>query len=258
MTVSLSIVEDIVRSKPQTSVKPREFFLAYQGVPTLAYEGFSVTLLEIKREIQNAIPGLRTENRGSLWPKTTLGALRDDATLSWEQAFTLKEICTLMNANVRTQDVTFDIPCLSIVLFQCRSLEKRLVTCPIYLQGKKARLHDSPPRYHTVYVENVMAQFSEQRLVDYLEHLQSSGNRESDYRRPWIEATLIYDLPEEQPTYIEEFIKEVDKQLPDLYRWFEPSSRHMTVRALVGNNEKSMNRLEIKNLNLRGQLTLSF
>ena len=84
MHVNLNIIKEIVESKPPTSVKPREFFIAWQGVPTLAYEGFSAILLKIKKEISDAVPGLRKENPGSLWPKTTLGALKDNIFLSFE------------------------------------------------------------------------------------------------------------------------------------------------------------------------------
>ena len=47
------IIEQIIKRKPCTAIRPREFFISWSGVPTLAYEGFSGTLLEIKRMRQN-------------------------------------------------------------------------------------------------------------------------------------------------------------------------------------------------------------
>ena len=163
-----------------------------------------------------------------------MGALRDGVTLSWKDSFILREICTLIS-----QEEIGDAPCpfqithLSVVLFLCRSLERRLVTYPISLMGKKLKSDDSPPRYHTLLVDNVMAQFSETRLLEYLKDLQKEGNRELSYRCDHIEATLVWDLPQDIPSYIERFIEEIDKKLPGLYSWFDPKSLHMTVRALV-------------------------
>jgi hypothetical protein len=108
-------------------VRPREFFIAWQGVPTLAYEGFTETLLSIKQELKTQIPGLIIENPGSLWPKTTLGALNDTKKLSLEDTYKLKQICNKFHSEIIKIE-PFKITMLSIVLFQCRSLEKRLLT----------------------------------------------------------------------------------------------------------------------------------
>jgi len=233
MIVELNIIKDIVNRKPPTVVRPREFFIAWQGVPTIAYHGFSNILLQIKKEIKVKIPGLREENPGSLWPKTTLGSLKDDKTLSWEDAFKLRKICTDFNKKMQIDKTSFEINQLSIVSFQCRSLEKRLATNPIDLNGDSSKRDDSIPDYHKELVDQTMKPFEKGRLLDYLEDLKREGNRETDYRKDHIEATLVFDLPKKQPKYIQDFIDKVNSELPDLYCWFEPESRHMTVRALA-------------------------
>ena len=138
-----------------------------------------------------------------------------------------------MNEKVEQQAVTFEIKNLSVVLFQCRSLEKRLITYPIDLTGNRTEKKDLPPEYHLALVNQTMKQFSKERLLEYLEDLRREGNRESDYSNDNIEATLVFDLPKDKPQYIQDFINMVNRKLPNLYRWFAPISMHMTVRALL-------------------------
>ena len=120
------------------------------------------------------------------------------------------------------------------MVFQCRSLEKRLATYQINLNPNEFDDND-PPKWHVEEVNEIMNQFSESCLEKYWMDVSRQGNRESHYRISHIESTLIYDLPspKDQPPYIKNFIEEVDKKLPNLYCWFAPESRHITVRALL-------------------------
>lgn len=235
LVMEFEIVKQVVESKPRTAVKPREFFIAWSGVPTLAYQGFTKPLLDIKKELEQRIPGIKPENPGSKWPKTTLGALRDDRQLSWEDLKKLREICTKLNEGIENVPITLDIDQLEVVIFQCRSLEKRLITYPIKLDDSERYDDDEEEEEHMKNdVDKVMEQFSEARLAEYWPDVSRPGNRESHYRMLHIESTLIYDLPLQRINLlnIKDFIEEVDKKLPGLYCWFVPESRHMTVRAL--------------------------
>jgi len=229
--IPLNIISSIVELKPRTNVKAREFFIAWNGVPTIAYRGFSRTLLSIKAEIQRAVPGMKQENPGARWPKTTLGALRDDRTLSWSDAHALRDICDRFNGEVNAEP-ELEIQELSVVVFQCRSLERRLLTQPIRLSASKAP-HDASPKEHLDEVEETMACFSRERLLEYIPLLQHAGNRESHYRATHIEPTLVFDLHKGKPKVVKEFTKAVDEALPGAYCWFDPRSLHMTVRGLV-------------------------
>lgn len=229
----LTIIRDIVQTKPGTRIRPREFFIARQGVAALAYQGFSHTLLEIKEEIGELVPGLKPENPGSRWPKTTLGALKDDVTLTRRDADELRRICTDLQPEIDGEDTAFELDGLSVVLFSCRSLERRLETCKIELDPELPVDDRPPPGHHLSRVEDIMAQFSPDRLPEYLPDLQRAGNRESDYRGDCIEAALVFDLSKEKPAYIQRFKTAVEKNLPGRYAWFEPDSYHMTVRALA-------------------------
>jgi hypothetical protein len=237
--VKKKIFEEIVSSKSKTVVYPREFFISWNGVPTLAYQGFSPTLLEIKKEIDEKnkydkkVLGLKEENSGSKWPKTTLGAIQDDKCLDRKDLDTLRKICDNMNAKI-DKTKYFEIDELCVVLFICRSLEERLITYSIILDRNQERDIAYPPQKHKDEVDKVMEPFLLKNLDEYWNKVKIYGNREGYYRKPHIEATLVFDLPhpDKQPTYIKEFIDEVNNNLPDIYCWFSPESRHMTVRAL--------------------------
>lgn len=233
--VEKRIIEEIVSSKPTTAVYPREYFISWNGVPTLAYQGFSPTLLEIKKEIDDKKLGLKPENSGSKWPKTTLGSIQDDKCLNRKDLNILREICDEMNTEInKNKDFHFKIDELCVVLFKCRSLEERLITNSIKLEGSGVRDLSKSPQDHLDYVDYVMNTFSSENLDVYWKDVKKYGNRESYYKEPHVEATLVFDLPhpDEQPSYIKKFMDAVDVKLPDLYCWFLPESRHMTVRAL--------------------------
>jgi hypothetical protein len=232
MTTDLQILTSIIENQPATIVKPREFFIAWSGVPTLAYNGFSPTLLAIKREIEARVPGIKKENPGSVWPKTTLGALRDDKKLSWEEAVVLRRICDEFNREIERDNVTFKIEGLTVVLFSCRSLERRLSSTVIRLSGSNDAVDHDPPASHLDEVESTMREFSESVLHRYWPDPLRDGNRESHYRADHIEATLVFDL-KQQPSYIDDFIRSVDASVRGSYCWFAAESRHMTVRALA-------------------------
>ncbi|MBI4659162.1 MAG: hypothetical protein HY735_09995 [Verrucomicrobia bacterium] len=228
-----NILGSILRTKARTWVRPREFFISWNGVPTLAYRGFSPVLLEIKKEIEQEIPGIKPENPGARWPKTTLGALRDGRVLSLQEAGILRRICTELRPAVEAE-TCLEIPQLSVVLFQCRSLERRLLTQSISLHlDSSSPLDHEPPADHIRQVDGTMDQFSHARLEEYLPRLQADGNRESHYRKTHIEPTLVFDIGHQQPKCIASFVETVNRELPGAYIWFQEKSRHMTIRGLV-------------------------
>lgn len=74
------------------------------------------------------------------------------------------------------------------------------------------------------------------------------GRRETHYRSPHIEATLVAFLslqrgnsaPEEHlsgrpvvPPYLQSFRESVDALLPGYYAWFDEDALHVTIRALA-------------------------
>ena len=228
------ILREIIGCMPSTSLKPKEFFISWSGVPTLAYEGFSATLLNIKKKINEQIPEIGKENPGSLWPKTTIGALHDAVKLSWSDVLALRNICDDLNEQIKSENFVLEISKLYMIIFLCRSLEKRLITVPINLhKNKSSNMDDRPPSEHLTQVTSILNQFAKSNLKEYLPKLQRDGNRESHYRNAHIESTLVFDLLDQQPRYISTFIDKVDNKLPEFYCWFSRESRHITVRSLT-------------------------
>jgi len=237
-----NIIQDIAKEYGPTSVEAKEFFISYNSVPTLAYQGFSQTLLGIKAGIGQRIRGIKAENPGSKWPKTSLGALENGKSISREGAKTLRTICDEQNdklIKLPRDDRLMSIEQLQIVIFQCRSLEKRLATIPVPLCGLPAS-KDTPPDWHLEQVQNVMDQFSRDSLDQY--YLCLDPNFKSSepktiayYHKPHFEATLVFDLSEKHSLHkaIDSFIDQVNRHMSNYYGWFELQSRHMTVRTLV-------------------------
>jgi hypothetical protein len=233
----LDTLDRIIRAHPPTVLRPHAFFIAWSGVPTLAYRGFSPTLLSVKRHVEASLPWLAAERPGSRWPKTTLGALRDGRTLAWEEAIRLREVCDAMDAAIRAPDAALEVRDLTVVRSGCKSLERRHEATTIPLAGtavpQPAALQShEPPAAHCSAVDAVLRQFDRRNLRAYWHVHLRGGNRESHYRCDCDERTLVFDLTW-QPDVLDAFIRRVDAALPDAYRWFDATSRHVTLRTLT-------------------------
>ncbi|KAI8463134.1 MAG: hypothetical protein J3K34DRAFT_157295 [Monoraphidium minutum] len=74
-------------------LRPLCFFVSWQGVLTLVYKGYAAPLVQLKSDLTEFYSALPPEMPGSLWPKTSLAALRDGARLTPEQLAALIAIC---------------------------------------------------------------------------------------------------------------------------------------------------------------------
>jgi len=63
--------------------------------------------------------------------------------------------------------------------------------------------------------------------------VQHPERRESHYRKPRIETTLVSFLGEAVHPLIKQFRQDVDNLLPGCYTWFGDTSLHLTIRALA-------------------------
>jgi hypothetical protein len=243
MHVQAEMIARVVSRYGATSFSASQFFISWNSVATLAYAGFSRTLLAMKRGIEESIPGLKHENPGSKWPKTTLGCLREAVELTEQQVRDLRRICLQQSAELQDlveSERSMEVKELLFVTFHCRTLERRLASLVIPLQGRPSA-DDKPPASHLDAVVKTMAQFSEEQHDKYYPRLAPNGRTiDSYYRAPHIESTLVYDLYASSPLVdcIDSFRRAVDKTLPNCYVWFDPNSWHMTVRALVADEEE--------------------
>ena len=132
---------------------------------------------------------------------------------------------------------------LELVLFACRSLEKRLHTTTLCL-GDKIKW---PQDIDASVTDGVLAE----RLADnYWDGVAKAGNREAHYREAAWGATLVAPVGWDErsvgttgcpraffPTLqlaVRAFRLKVDELLPGAYAWFSTDSLHVTVRGLFG------------------------
>tara|TARA_B100000809_G_C15077712_1_gene508485 strand:+ start:162 stop:902 length:741 start_codon:yes stop_codon:yes gene_type:complete len=222
----------LIARKPTTALKPKMFFIARSGVPTLAHTGWTPTLTCLKRELEEEMHWLGAEDDGSKWPKTTLGALRDtDPGLTTDELKRLRTICVASSPYLSSTLVP--VHRVSLVIYECRSLEKRLKTMRLDLLGTTLRTgHDEADEDAMTFVDDVLAPFQADDLDDYLTDLRSVQRYAAHYRDRHIEPTLIHELDANTWPAIDLFIERVEAAFPDRYIWFEPSSRHVTIRSL--------------------------
>ena len=101
---------------------PCSFFVAWNGVLTLVYEGFPAPLARLKSHLNEPHLHVKPENSGSKWPKTTMGALIDDA-----PEFSLDELRQLHHLCMQHSQVlsSLGVPVfrLSVVTYAARGLE---------------------------------------------------------------------------------------------------------------------------------------
>ncbi|GJP34149.1 hypothetical protein CLOM_g18607, partial [Closterium sp. NIES-68] len=207
-----------------------EFFVAWQGVLTVAYSGIPPALCELKDRMGATLSSMVPENPGSRWPKTTLACLRDDQRLTPEQLSTLRDICSTMSFQLALSPPVL-VDTLSVVLYENCCLEKQLSATHIPLQHP---IDPAPPSLEQrQYVRGVVDEFGVKNLAKYWLHASKDGNRSSHYRKPKMGATVVRFLaPHEVPSALSVFRRLVDAALPGIYDWFADDSLHITLRAL--------------------------
>ena len=222
-----------------TSVTANQFFVAYNAVITLAYQGFSKSLLEIKSLIENKIgEKISEENFSSKWPKTTLGSIKQKIPLTNEQLIHLRSVCNDFSKTIQSlpeKERILKVNTLKIVVFKNRTLENRLLELPIPL-NRATSFEDEPTNAHLDYVKSVMHEFDESNHEKYYPLVATTNRTIANYYRvTHIETTLIADACLSTPlkNIILDFQKTVNKELPRCYTWFDPESWHLTIRALV-------------------------
>ena len=96
----LAVLRRAAAAATATQLEPRSFFVAWSGVLVLAYDGFTPPLASVKRTLNESELPLCRESFGSKWPKTTLGAVADDAPpLTAAQLAALKALCLRHSQN---------------------------------------------------------------------------------------------------------------------------------------------------------------
>ncbi|GBG63916.1 hypothetical protein CBR_g39921 [Chara braunii] len=225
---------DILQQSRSFCLRAKAFFVAWQGVLTIAYSGMPPAMLELREAFEQRFPYLK-ENPGSRWPKTTLGAVQDNKRITPEQLRTLHRICAEESQNLaaiadNSRDGTFCIDNISIVIYENMSLEKTISVTTVPLQ-RPADL-SLPSDEECQKVDAVLAPFSEHCLDDYWFQASKDGNRISHYKRIQPGATVVHYLSK-VPSFVGRFKDRVDEELPALYSWLSEDHLHVTMRAIL-------------------------
>lgn len=206
--------------------------------------GFPPALESLKTAINDAHPGLPRENPGARWPKTTLACLKDGARLTPDQLETLNALCKAESAAFHYEGdrATLAVTHATVAVFGCRSLERLVSARDVPFSQT---VDDSPPTADAA--ARVDAIVAEPDAPDYWYAASRDGHREAHYRGDAIGATLVIRHRHRDASHtddpiglarlqriIADFQARVDAELPGMYAWFDPASRHVTVRGLVG------------------------
>eukprot|EP00913_Durusdinium_trenchii_P032869 g30770.t1 len=124
-------------------IEPCSYLVAFSGVLTLRFRGFPPQLIRLKEQVRDSYGGLAKEGPGSLWPKSTLGALADGKRLDREALKVLQQLCAEGEKRLQSLALKLPIDVLSLVFYECRSLERRLMTSPLPLA--KDGVRDTAP-----------------------------------------------------------------------------------------------------------------
>ncbi|BBM96726.1 hypothetical protein MPTK1_1g00170 [Marchantia polymorpha subsp. ruderalis] len=206
-----------------------EFFVAWQGVLTIAFCGIPNSILQIKRDVDQELQGVVRENPGSKWPKTSVACLRDDKVLTLEQLSKLRRICSEESPALAASTPPVIVDNLSVVLYENCCLEKIILeaTTPLRLPVETSK----PTSEEKAHVRGVMDEFAAENLEVYHVFTSKFGNRSAHYRNSKAGATLVHFL-KTVPAALARFRQRVDEDLPGMYDWFSDSSLHITIRAL--------------------------
>jgi hypothetical protein len=251
---------DLLRQASPCFLTPLSFFVSWKGVLTLAFEGWPVGISDLKTRLSAAHPGLPPELSGSRWPKATIGCIaREDQTLTPSQLEGLTQLCKTFSSrhfppSAAPPQIALDAA--AVVIYENRCLE-RLLSCQVVMfEGSvdaRGPLEEEAQR-----VKAILAEADD---PEYHKAVIQQGHRELHYTQPALGATLCHflrlqttgmDSPRrhvraallERGTKeledrrklvasIDAFRASVDAMLPGMYRWFDESSLHITLRALI-------------------------
>ena len=250
---------------PQLTSRP-------QPTPKPTKSGFPPALVDLKERIEQAHPCLPKESPGSKWPKTTLAALKDGKRLTPKQLDALNELCSRESSAFHYEGdrASLAVTHASVVVFACRSLERVVAARDVALDARTPEDDSPPDAAAAAAAAKVLA---EPQAPDYWIQAAADGNRESHYRKDHIGVTLVFrhrrrdlslaseaavkatraakaakksksEKPEEAyegaiglarlGAICDDFQQRVEAALPGMYAWFDPRSRHVTLRGICG------------------------
>lgn len=242
---SISPLLDIFRKVPLRSVelKPVSYFIAWNGVITLALGGFPKSIIQAKEEMEEKCV-LGKENFGSKWPKVSLGCLVDGRILSLEELTVLYDLVVRTRETIAASEYRLRPTHVTASTFLCRSQETVFSGFDIPIggseqselspnDGDRAENDSVVSEQQQGLVDSVLQECTDKTLDSYIDLVNRPGNKETHYRSAHSETSLVMFLPQPVPPFISEFRNAVDAKFPDTFVWFSDPSLHVTVRTLT-------------------------
>ena len=231
MSIDTGSIDDAIeRGKfKSTQLRGSTFFVAWSGVLTLAWSGWTKELSRLKQTLNSEVdPALQRENPGSAWPKTSIACVADDApAMSREEYDALRAAIGKFREAVT--EARADVDELKVVVFGARCCEKRLSVRKMVRFESGDADECAIDEESRAYVDKVV---KEGDAVDYVERVNQPGHRESHYCSG-AGVTLVQDCGDTIGRLVDAFRAEVDAILPGRYRWFNRECLHITIRGLV-------------------------
>jgi len=246
---SSSAIAGALQGASSFALIPYKFMVSWNGVLVLVFRGFPPCVGDLKRGL-DATGLLPKENPGSVWPKVSLGCLKDKRRLTPDDLRKLTRLCAdfPFPAHGKAFSLVFDR--LHLTLYERRSHERVLADTPFAL----GPYQDTNPSHHTPSKEElkkVDAIFEEtQSEEDYWYFASKDGHGETHYRGPCLGSSLIVWLGEGRDhahahrggeadclqmttRQIQDFEAAVERELPGLYSFFDQGSLHVTLRGIT-------------------------
>lgn len=224
---------------PSAALRASKFFLAGSGVLTLAFEGLTAGLIDLKTRIS---VGLRAEHPGSTWPKVTLAALNTPNPLSDQEVAQLWSATTYADSMLAAEPTEVRIGEVVAVEALTRSLEMTGRKVQVSLGDHVER---TVPDSHGQYVRGILDQWNQNPSGRYLAMLRKMGHGRDHYHRPCLIRTMVAYQPVEIAA-VDALRERLDRVLPGRYHWFDPSARHITLRTLeLASTESELEAVEL-------------
>ncbi|KAF5832696.1 hypothetical protein DUNSADRAFT_11341 [Dunaliella salina] len=201
-------IEQYAKAAQPAYLRPLQFFPAWQGVLTLAFSGFPPSFKKLKEDInENLAAAIPKESPGSMWPKMTLGALKDHVRLTPEMLDRISRICSEVSSDFDVCDPASKsqallVDTLDISFYCARSLERQISCHSIQLQGAPCVdgsgtdtadwVDESPPSKEER--DRIQGIVNEVHLPDYWFFASKDGNRETHYRGHALVSVLPFGV----------------------------------------------------------------
>eukprot|EP00041_Stephanoeca_diplocostata_P028288 m.797372 g.797372 ORF g.797372 m.797372 type:complete len:327 (+) comp23345_c1_seq47:246-1226(+) len=253
---------------------------SYHGVISLVFTGWPQSAMNVKRALDiDIVPYMSAsfdgtaggvlvrEGGGSKFPKTSLGALCDDCTLTRSEYTTLLSICNKWSSILAKEKFAVDVDSVSIVFLKDRILDQRdiLQTVRLHKKDRTSSTTNDLNAKSKNFVNRVVgeavlpfvspAEGSTDSLDGYLRKVNQQGNRITHYTEtvagggtavafwnPHVTSTFSIENATKlrhtadhftPPLWLLEFQREVNAALPYKYQWFPPAALHVTLRGLI-------------------------